>query len=185
MHGPHYKPPPPANLRFVAEIVADELRKFYSSLPDGAFVIAPGQPTHGSIQYHTFIGIAGYCDATKQFRIFQLTPAEDMDENGELMTVPKILITEVAEGDLLILGSQTHQNAIRAKIEVEQAAITETTDEVHRQTLARQTVIEREITSANIPGVGGAILRAEVDSTYGFQIVTHPWSVDEELYYRR
>lgn len=181
MHGGHFNPPPPLNLELITSIVAEEFSRFYASLPSGAFVIAPNLENHGTIQHHTFIGIAGYCDATKRFRLFKLSPEEDLDDSGIVKPVPKITLNEVADDELLLLGSNEHQEAVRSRIAAEQAALAEPIDEQDRPSLARQAVIEREISTGIIPGVGGAVVRAEVDSDYGFQIVNHPWSPAEKL----
>jgi hypothetical protein len=181
MYGGHFIPPPRLNLELIYTIVAEEFKRFYASQHDGAFVIAPGQSNHGTIRYHTLIGIAGYCDATKRFRLFKLSPEEDLDNSGVVKPVPKIAIHELADNELLLLGSNSHQESIRSKIEAEQAALTEAIDEQDRPSLARQAVIEREITSGSILGVGGAVERAEVDSDCGFQKVNHQWKPAEKL----
>lgn len=181
IYGGHFQPPPPVNLGLIAKIVAEEFQRFYAGQSDGVFVIAPGHPNHGTIRYHALIGIAGYCEASKQFRIFQLTPEEDISEDGLVKAIPKITISEIADGDLLLFGSQPHQEAIRAKINSEHQAMIQEVNEVDGQTLARQAVIENEILSGSIPGVGGAVVRAEVDSEYGFQLVKHPWRPAEKL----
>lgn len=181
MYGAHFSPPPALNLDLIVSIAAEEFLQFYASQPRGAFVIAPGLIRHGTIEYHTFIGIAGYCEATQQFRIFKLIPDEDLDELGIVKPTPKITINEVADDELLLLGSNEYQEGIRRDIAIEQAALTEPVDEADRRSLAVQMVIEREITTSKIPGVGGLIVRAGVDSEYGFKIVNQPWSPAEKL----
>lgn len=179
MCGKHYSPPL-LNSDFLAEILAEELRRFYASLAGGAFILAPGQPKHGSIQYDTKVGLAGYCEASQQFRIFHLTPKEDFDSNGIVKPVPKIVINEVRDCDMLLIGSQQQHQKIQNLIETEFAA----SEEPNRQdclSKARQTVVEREILSGEIPGVGGSIIRAEVTNSYGFNFVDHPWAPREKL----
>lgn len=183
MYRGHYEPLPLANLHLFAQVVADEFKRFYVSQPGGAFVRVPGHPSNGDLQFKTLIGMAGYCDATKRFRIFKMTPQEEVGNDGFVKEVPRIVIAELADDEVLLMGSESHHEEIRSKIQAEQSAMTEDVDLVDRVSLARQTVIEKEIASGSIFGVGGAITRAEVDSKYGFKMINYPWTPAERLEY--
>jgi hypothetical protein len=172
-----YDPPPPLDLAFVASMVREEMQTFYTGQPGGAYSRATG-----GLIYDTTIGLAGYCAATARFRIFKFTPTEERGADGFVKEVPKVIMTEVADDEVLLLGSSPsdHERILKA-IETATPAMPESYSEDERRSLAIQDVIEREINAAKIRGVGGPIQRAEVSSEYGFRWVADPWQPEEEL----
>lgn len=174
MHGGHYDPPPALNLDFIAKIISEELQNFYMSQPSGAFTF------NGKIPCSVIIGMAGYCESTKHFRMFTVAPNGEIGGYFKEIPYPEILVSEVENEKMLLLGSDGEHDAIEAEIQSLVSVNTEK-DHYHKIDLCRQAVVETIINTGRISGVGGAIRRAEVAKDFGFNFVSERWAPKEKI----
>jgi hypothetical protein len=171
LYEPIYHPPPRLNIEVIAKLICEELDRFYASIPSGAYVFG-----HEKVQYDVTIGLAGYCDATSQFRLFEIKP--QAEEGAEpAYPIVRTLDREVSDDELLLIGVPEIHEQIAASIQVgqEKPKSAEDSDAEHLS-MTRQAVIEELINGGKIKGVGGALVRGEVTRDDGFRVVDELWN---------
>ena len=171
IYEPLYYPPPKLDLALIAVLIGEELDRFYASIPGGAVLLGGG-----GIQYAVTIGLAGYCEATSSFRLFEIKPEA---KEGRDPAYPEVRMhaREIPDDEMSLWGRTDLRDMIEQRLADEAAKPRSPENSAaEHQSVARQSVMEDIIQNNPPAGVGGGLIRAEVTCGQGFQLVETPWN---------